>query len=410
MKQDVNQQAVDYLISNVNIMTMDPDQTQPYGLLPNAAVALKGGKIVWLGKSDDLPEFNTQFTLDAEGKYLSPGLIDCHTHLVFAGSRANEFEQRLTGVSYEEIARQGGGIISTVNATREASEDELYRLAKARTEQLMSEGVTAVEIKSGYGLNTESELKMLKVARKVGENLPLTVRTTFLGAHAIPPEFKGRGDDYMDLLCSETLPKVAKQNLADAVDGFCENIGFSADQMTKLFEVATALELPVKLHAEQLSDQSGAALVARYRGLSADHLEYLSESGVRAMKDSDTVAVLLPGAFYTLSETKLPPMDLLREHEVDIAIGSDYNPGSSPLCSLKLMLHMACTQFKMTPEEATKGITVNAAKALGLKNKGIITEGFDADLCLWDIQHPAELAYTFGVNPLVHCWQNGKLR
>ena len=410
MSHQQKTQLVDFVVTNVNVMTLDPTQPATYGLIQDAAVAVAGSKIAWVGEEADLPDFDCTHTIDGEGKFLSPGLIDCHTHLVFAGSRANEFEQRLTGVSYEEIARQGGGIISTVNATRAASEDELYKLAKTRAEQLMSEGVTSVEIKSGYGLNTESEVKMLKVARRVGETLALTVKTTFLGAHAIPPEFKGRGDDYIDLLCEEALPQVAELGLADAVDGFCENIGFSAEQIAKIFDKAKSYDLPVKLHAEQLSDQSGAELVANYQGLSADHLEYLSESGVKAMKQSGTVAVLLPGAFYTLSETKLPPMDLLREHKVDIAIGSDYNPGSSPLCSLKLMLHMACTQFKMTPEEAVKGVTVNAAKALGLTNKGVIATGFDADFCLWDIQHPAELAYTFGVNPLVKCWREGKLR
>jgi len=410
MNSQQQPQQVDLIIDNVNVMTMDDSRENAYGLIQNGAVAIKDGKICWLGASIDTNELEAKQSIDGQNKYLSPGLIDCHSHLVFAGSRANEFEQRLTGVSYEEIARQGGGIISTVTATRNASEEELLALAEQRAKQLISEGVTSLEVKSGYGLNTETEVKMLKVARKLGESLPITVKTTFLGAHAIPPEYKGKGDDYIDLLCNETLPKVAELGLADAVDGFCENIGFSSAQMQKVFEKAKEFGLPVKLHAEQLSDQSGAELVASYNGLSADHLEFLSESGVKAMAEHGTVAVLLPGAFYTLSETKLPPMDLMREHGVKIAIGSDYNPGSSPICSLKLMLHMACTLFRMTPEEAISGVTSNAAKALGLDKKGQIALGFDADLCLWDIQHPAELAYTFGVNPLANCWLQGELR
>ena len=397
----------DLVIKNVNLMTMSNDISTNYGLVENAAIAVTDGKISWIGGQQDAPKASE--VVDGNGQYLSPGLVDCHTHLVFAGSRAHEFEQRLTGVSYEEIAKQGGGILSTVNATREASFEQLLELAMQRANQLLSEGVTSLEIKSGYGLDTETEIKMLKVARAVGEQLPINVKTTFLGAHALPAEYKGKADEYIDLICQDMLPKVAELNLADAVDGFCEGIGFSPEQMQRVFDKAQALGLPVKLHAEQLSDLSGAELVANYQGLSADHLEYLSDKSVKAMAKNETVAVLLPGAFYTLSETKLPPLDLLREHKVAMAIGSDYNPGSSPLCSLKLMLHMACTQFKMTPEEAVAGVTKHGAKALGLNNKGVLEVGKDADLCLWNIQHPAELAYTFGVNPLSKHWIAGKI-
>lgn len=377
-----------------------------YGLLENAAIAVTAGKISWLGNTEEAPKATRE--IDAKGKFLSPALIDCHTHLVFAGSRAHEFEQRLTGVSYEEIAKQGGGIIATVNATRKATEQALLDLALPRVKQLLAEGVACIEVKSGYGLDTETEIKMLRVARKLGELLPAKINTTFLAAHAVPPEYKGNADGYVDLICDEMLPLVAKENLADAVDGFCEGIGFSPEQMRRVFDKARELGIPVKLHAEQLSDLSGASLVAEYQGLSADHLEYLSEQSIVAMAQADTTAVLLPGAFYTLSETKLPPMDLLRKHKVAMAVASDYNPGSSPLCSLKLMLHMACTQFKMTPEEALAGVTRNAAKALGETNKGTLEIGKDADLCLWDIQHPAELSYTFGVNPLTSFWIKGE--
>lgn len=399
----------DLIIKNANLLTMANSQsTLSYGLLADSAVAIKQGKIAWLGNSSEAPIAKTD--LDAEGKFLSPAFLDCHSHLVFAGSRAHEFEQRLTGVSYEEIAKQGGGIISTVKATRNATEQELLELALPRVKQLLAEGVACIELKSGYGLETETEIKMLRVARKLGQLLPVKINTTFLAAHAVPPEYKNNSDSYIDLICNEMLPLVAKENLADAVDGFCEGIGFSPQQMRKVFDKASELGIPVKLHAEQLSDLSGASLVAEYQGLSADHLEYLSEQSIMDMAKADTTAVLLPGAFYTLSETKLPPIELLRKHKVDMAVASDYNPGSSPLCSLKLMLHMACTQFKMTPEEALAGVTRNAAKALGENNKGTLEVGKDADLCLWDIQHPAELSYTFGINPLTHFWIKGELQ
>lgn len=401
-------ESVDLVINNVNVMTMSEQVLGNYGLIGQAVVAIKNSQIVWVGAEKDSPNFKPAKVYDGQGQFLSPGLVDCHTHLVFAGNRANEFEQRLNGVSYQTIAEQGGGILSTVNATRKASEQTLLTLGLKRARQLMSEGVTCLEIKSGYGLDTETEIKMLRVARQIGELLPISVRTTFLGAHAVPPEYQGNSDGYIDLLVEQTLPQVAKLNLADAVDGFCENIGFSAAQITRLFDKANTLNIPVKLHAEQLSDLSGAELVANYGGLSADHLEYLSSSSIQAMQQNNTVAVLLPGAFYTLSETKLPPIKALREAKIPMAVASDFNPGSSPLCSLKLMLHMACTQFKLTPEEAVLGVTKNAALALGLTNKGTIAAGKDADLCLWDIQHPAELAYTFGVNPLSETWIGGE--
>lgn len=409
MNLQTENQVVDLLIKNVNLMTMDEKVPASYGLINDACIALRRGNIVWLGTESTAPAFDAAEIIDGKGNYLSPGLIDCHTHLVFAGSRAKEFEQRLTGVSYQQIAEQGGGILSTVRATREASEEQLIHSATKRVRRLISEGVTTVEIKSGYGLDTDNEIKMLRVASQLKAQLPVSVSRTFLGAHALPPEFAGCGDDYIDYLIADTLPKIAELKLADSVDGFCEGIGFSREQISRLFTAANEFGLPVKLHAEQLSDLNGAELVADFDGLSADHLEYLSEQSIKKMAQKNTVAVLLPGAYYTLSETKLPPIAALREHKIPMAIASDYNPGSSPLCSLKLMLHMACTQFKLTPEEATKGVTVNAAKALGLNDRGVLQVGKKADLCLWEIDHPAELAYTFGVDPLVKSWQNGRL-
>lgn len=399
---------LDLLITNVHVMTMDNALSSPYGLLEDTSVGVTNGKIVWLGDNAEAQTLAAQQVIDGNGQYLSPGLIDCHNHLVFAGSRAHEFEQRLNGVSYAEIARQGGGILSTVKATRAASETELLKLASARAQAFINEGVTTLEVKSGYGLDLDTEAKMLRVARQLEQHLACHIQTTFLGAHALPAEYANKADAYIDYVCDEVLPHIARQQLADAVDGFCEGIGFTPQQITRVFNKAQDLGLPVKLHAEQLSDLSGAALVANYQGLSADHLEYLSATGIAAMAANDTVAVLLPGAFYTLSETKLPPIEQLRNKGVGIAIGSDFNPGSSPICSLKLMLHMACTLFKLTPEEAIAGVTRNAAKALSLNQKGCIKLGQDADLCLWNIQHPAELAYTYGVNPLTRVWLAGK--
>jgi imidazolonepropionase len=324
-------------------------------------------------------------------------LIDCHTHLVYGGQRAQEFEMRLQGASYEEISRAGGGIRSTVTATRAATDTQLLHSATARAKALMAEGVTTLEIKSGYGLSEADEARCLRIAREIGNTLPLTVKTTFLGAHALPPEFAGRPDDYIAAVC-DWLPRLHAQGLVDAVDAFCENIGFTPEQTRRVFEAARALGLPVKLHAEQLSDQGGAALAAHYGALSCDHLEYLSESGLEAMARAGTVAVMLPGAYYFLRDTHLPPIAQLRSFNVPMALASDHNPGSSPGLSLLLMLNMACTLFRMTPEEAVRGVTVNAAKALGLKDRGQLLAGQRADFCVWDLDHPNELAYWFGRN------------
>jgi len=369
-----------------------------YGLLENGAVALTGPHIAWVGPTGDLPGFPGQpESVDLGGALVTPGLIDCHTHLVFAGSRAREFETRQQGASYEEIARAGGGILSTVAATREASEQALLDLALERARVLMAEGVTGLEIKSGYGLDLETELRMLRVARRVGEVLPVTVHTTLLAAHAIPREYTGRADAYVDLLVAELLPAAAAAGLADSVDAFCERIAFSPAQVRRVFEAARGLGLPVRLHAEQLSNSHGAALAAAFGAMSADHLEHLDEAGAAALAGAGSVAVLLPGAFYFLRETRLPPVDLLRRHGVPIAVASDFNPGSSPLLSLRLAMNMACTLFGLTPAEALSGVTVNAARALGLDAlRGTIEAGKVADLVVWDASHPAELSAQFG--------------
>ncbi len=347
---------------------------------------------------------------DGKSCWITPGLVDCHTHLVYAGSRAREFELRLQGATYEEIARQGGGIRSTVSDTRQADEQSLFAQSAPRLQALIQEGVTTVEIKSGYGLDLETELRMLQVARQLGEKYPVTVVPTYLGAHALPPEFEGRSDEYIDLVCNSVMPEVAAQKLAVAVDVFCESIGFTPEQTERVFKTAKKLGLAVKLHAEQLSDLQGAVLAARYGALSADHLEHVSEEGVKAMAASGTIAVLLPGAFYFLRETRLPPIDLLRRHKVPIALSTDCNPGSSPTTSLLLMLNMACTLFRMTPEEALAGITRNGARALGLGERiGTLEAGKDADFVLWDITEPAELAYRIGFNPLKQVVRRGKL-
>ena len=329
---------------------------------------------------------------------LTPGLVDCHTHLVFGGDRAQEFEQRLEGATYEEIARAGGGIVSSVRATRAASEDELLRQSLPRARALLADGVTTLEIKSGYGLELDSERRMLRVARRLGRELGISVRTSFLGLHALPAEFKDRRADYLTLVCDEMLPALAREGLVDAVDGFCESIGFSVAEVRRLFERARELDLPVKLHAEQLSDQHGAALVAEFGGLSADHLEHLGEAGVRAMAAAGTVAVLLPGAFYALRETRLPPIGLLREQRVPLAVATDCNPGTSPLLSLRMAAGMACTLFRLTPEEALRGVTVNAARALGLSDRGTLAAGQRADVVIWNARQPAELCYWIGGN------------
>ena len=392
----------DRLWTGANLATMVPGG-EPYGAIRGAAIAVADGRIAWVGEAADLP--GDPATLsgtvhDAAGRWITPGLIDCHTHLVFGGSRAGEFEMRLNGASYEEVARAGGGIVSTMRATREADDETLYEAAVPRLGNLIDEGVTTVEVKSGYGLDTDTELKQLRVARKLGGARPVDVHTTFLGAHALPPEFSGRQGGYIDLVVEEMLPAVAESGLADAVDAFCEGIGFTPEETDRVFSAARSHGLPVKLHADQLSDLGGAALAARYDALSADHLEYTSEDGIAALAAAGTVAVLLPGAFYTLRETRLPPVDAMRRAGAGIAIATDFNPGSSPALSLLLMLNMACTLFRLTPEEALAGVTREAAKALGLgEDRGTLEVGKRADLAFWDIGQPAELAYWFGVNP-----------
>ena len=366
---------------------------EAYGLIEDGAVAWRDGRIAFVGASADLPvEFAGTERVDAGGRLLTPALIDCHTHLVFAGDRAREFERRLQGASYEQIAREGGGIVSTVRATRAASEGELFAQSLPRLLALRADGVATVEIKSGYGLDLENERKMLRVARRLGEATGVAVRTTCLAAHALPPEFAGRADDYIAQVC-EWLPLLQAEGLVDAVDAFCEGIGFSPAQTRRVFETARGLGLPVKLHADQLSDLDGAALSAEFAGLSADHLEYTNDAGVRAMAERGTVAVLLPGAFHVLRETKLPPLDAMRAHGVGMAVATDLNPGTSPLQSLRLAMAMACTHFRLTPEEALRGATVQAARALGLDDRGRIDVGLRADLALWDVRHPAELSY-----------------
>ncbi len=374
---------------------------EPWGWEEAGALVTQGDTILWAGAEAELPPAlceDLQAEHDLGGAVVTPGLVDCHTHLVYGGQRAREFELRLQGASYEEIARAGGGIRSTVAATRAADEATLLAGARRRARTLMAEGVTTLEIKSGYGLSLQDEARCLTVARQLGRELPLTVRTTCLAAHALPPEFDGRADDYIDAVCS-WLPQLHAQGLVDAVDAFCENIGFTPAQTRRVFEAARALGLPVKLHAEQLSDQGGAALAAEFGALSCDHLEWLSESGIAAMRASGTVAVLLPGAFYFLRETKLPPIAALRAQGVPMAISTDHNPGSSPGLSLQLMVHMASTLFRMTPEEAVRGVTVHAARALGLADRGTLAAGQRADFVVWDLEHPRELAYWFGHNP-----------
>jgi imidazolonepropionase len=383
------------------------DSSSGWGLVDDGALLIDGGHIVWLGADASLyAGHQADQEVNLQGALLTPGLIDAHTHLVYGGDRAAEFEQRLQGASYEEIARAGGGIRSTVAATRAASEAQLFADAAARTRTLHREGVTTIEIKSGYGLSEEAEARCLRVARRLGAELPLTVRCTSLAAHALPPEYAGRADDYIDDACRWLAAQHAA-GLVDAVDAFCDTIGFTPAQTTRVFEAARALGLPVKLHAEQLSNQHGAALAARFGALSCDHLEHLDAEGIAAMQASGTVAMLLPGAYYFLRETKLPPVAALREAGVPMAIATDHNPGSSPALSLLLMLNMACTLFRLTPEEAWRGVTVNAARALGLADRGRLAPGQRADLVAWDAAHPRELAYRFGHNPCRHVWCAG---
>jgi imidazolonepropionase len=381
--------------------TLQSGAALPYGLVEDAAIVVDGERIAWVGPRAEVPTLwleRCEERHDCAGALITPGLIDCHTHLVYAGDRAHEFELRQGGASYEDIARAGGGIASTVLATRQASEAELLDQTLPRVRALLDEGVTTVEIKSGYGLSLEQERKCLKVARLIGEQEPVDVRTTFLGAHAVPAEFSGRPDAYVDEVL-RMLPVLHEQGLVDAVDAFCERIAFSTAQTERVFEAAKAVGLPVKLHAEQLSDSGGAQLAARFGALSCDHLEWLGEQGAAAMAHAGCVAVLLPGAFYFLRETRLPPVDLVRRHGVAIAVSTDCNPGSSPCTSLLLMLNMACTLFRLTPEEALAGVTRNAARALGLRDRGTLDAGSRADFVGWDVQQPAQLAYAMGFNP-----------
>ena len=382
------------LWQHCNVATM---ANGTYSIIEDAAIVTREGFIEWIGPRLQLPVGEYARTEELQGAWVTPGLIDCHTHTVFGGNRSGEFEQRLQGVSYAEIAAAGGGIASTVRATRAASEDELFASARQRLTCLLRDGVTSVEIKSGYGLSLESERKILRVIRRLGQELPVTVRSTCLAAHALPPEYKDRADDYIEHICSEMLPALAAEGLVDAVDAFCEYLAFSPEQVERVFKVAQALELPVKLHAEQLSSLHGSSLAARYQALSADHLEFMTEDDAIAMAKSGTVAVLLPGAFYFLRETQLPPMDALRKHGVKIAIASDLNPGTSPGLSLRLMLNMACTLFRMTPEEALAGVTQHAATAVGMgQTHGSLEPGKVADFVAWNIDRPADLAYWLG--------------
>ena len=382
------------ILTNATVATMQGG----YGLIPEAGVVLDGERIAWVGPMNGLPAGGEP--IDLGGRLVTPGLIDCHSHVVFAGDRAREFEMRLNGASYEDVARAGGGIVSTVAATRAASEDDLLAQALPRADQMLTEGVTCLEVKSGYGLDIETELRMLRVARRIAQVRPLRVKTTFLGAHAIPPEYRGEADAYLTEQVLPALRAAHAEGLVDAVDGFCEGIAFSPAQMERVFEAARALGLPVKLHAEQLSNLHGAALAARFGALSADHLEYLDDAGVRAMTESGTVAVILPGAFYALRETQLPPIDLMRRYGLRMAVATDCNPGTAPMTSICLAMNMACTLFRLTPEEALLGTTAHAATALGLTDAGRIAPGFRADLAVWEARHPAELSYRIGATPL----------
>ena len=398
----------DLVLTDANLATMQAD-SGAYGIIEDAALAISNGRIAWLGAKSDLPATNAAETRSIEGRWLTPALIDCHTHLVFAGDRAQEFEQRLGGASYEEIARGGGGIISTVNATRQAGNATLTTSAAQRLDALMQDGVATIEIKSGYGLNYETELAMLEVARSLGECSRASVVTTFLGAHTIPPEFKGRADDYIDFLVSEVLPAAHERSLVDAVDAYCESIAFSTEQIATLFERAKELNIPVKLHADQLSDGGGAELAANYGALSADHLEYTSDRGVAALSRAGTVAVLLPGAFLTLGETHRPPIEALRDQGVPIAVATDCNPGTSPIVSLQTAMSLATSLFKLTPEECLAGVTREAARALNLSDdRGTLETGKRADIAEWDIGHPRELTYWLGLNPLSQLYVAGQ--
>ena len=387
------------ILTNAQIVTLAANDS--FGLITEGTIVIDGSKIAWVGPTGDLPDaYQGGETTDLKGRLVTPALIDCHSHIVFGGNRAAEFEQRLNGASYEEIALAGGGIMSTVTATRAASEAALLADALTRVDALIAEGVSLIEVKSGYGLDMDTEMKMLRVARQIGTRRAVKIKTTFLGAHATPTEYKGRPDAYIDEVCIPTLRAAHALGLVDAVDGFCEGIAFDADQIARVFDVATELGLPVKLHAEQLSNIGGAQLAAKYGALSADHLEYATDADARALADAGTVAVILPGAFYTLREPQAPPIQAFRDHGVPMALATDCNPGSSPLASPLLVMNMACTLFRMTPLEALLGVTAHAAQALGETQSGRIIAGNHADLCVWNAAHPAELAYRIGFNPL----------
>ena len=387
------------LFKNAAIATMTSQGS--YGLIECGALFIRDGKIDWVGKASEIPsEFLHSKSEDLEGRLVTPGLIDCHTHIVYGGNRAVEFEMRLNGASYEDVARAGGGIISTVSETRLSSIEDLVKDSLPRVDQLISEGVTLIEVKSGYGLDRETELNMLRAARQIQSERPIRVVTTFLGAHAVPPEYKDDPDTYIDTICIPTLHDANSEGLVDSVDAFCENIAFDVDQVERVFQSAKKMGLPVKVHSEQLSHMGGTKLAADYRALSADHIEYANAQDAKALSIAGTVAVLLPGAFYTLRETQLPPLLDLRNEKVPIAIATDCNPGSSPMTSILLTMNMACTLFQMTPQETLAGVTKNAAKALGRKDSGTIEIGNRADLCIWDVKHPAELSYRIGFNPL----------
>ncbi|HHF3177504.1 TPA: imidazolonepropionase [Vibrio alginolyticus] len=409
---------MDLLIENARLVTM---QSGECGYLPTppARIGIQSGKIVAISTcaiGEDAPQTESLLSaqhyaqsIDLQGKLVLPGLIDCHTHLIYAGNRANEFEMRLNGVPYQEISKQGGGILSTVHATRSATEAQLVELALPRLDGLLASGVTSVEVKSGYGLTLNDEIKMLRAAKMLEQERKVKITTTLLAAHAIPPEFQGRADDYIEHICQDIIPVVAKEELAASVDVFCESIGFNLEQTEKVFVAAKRHGLKVKGHTEQLSNLGGTALTAQYNGLSADHIEFLDEQGVKALARSNTVATLLPGAFYFLRETQLPPIELLREHNVPMAIATDVNPGTSPFSDLTLMLNMACTLFRLTPQEALRGVTQHAAKALGYQNlRGEIKVGFDADFSIWDIESPADLSYQVGAKRLVGRIVNGE--
>lgn len=391
-----------YLLTNATLATMAPALGgSGYGLIARGAVVIDGSQIAWVGPESDLPAHYANLPAhDCAGKLITPGLIDCHTHIIFGGHRAAEFEARLNGASYEDIARAGGGILSTVTATRAASEDDLLAAALPRVDAMIATGTTTIEVKSGYGLTIEDELKMLRAARRIATLRPVTITSTHLAAHAIPPDYKGRADAYIDEVAIPSLHAAHAEGLIDAVDAFCEGIAFSPTQVDRLFTAASSLGLPVKLHAEQLSDLKGAVLAAHHKALSADHLEFLGPDGIAAMAAASTVATILPGAFYTLRETQMPPIAALRDAGVQLAVATDCNPGSSPMTSLPLAMNMACTLFRMTPLEALEGTTSVAARALGLTDRGTIAPGMRADLCLWDATHPAELSYRIGATSL----------